>query len=212
MVERDPPLEEVPVDRVDEVQAQWRAALPEVDVSSIGLVGRVVEVAYRIERERGAALARLGSDRATFDLLATLRRAGRRPMTVGDLQRASLVTTGAISQRVERAERAGLVRRTAVAGDGRKVVVELTGAGYEAAAVQLRAVLEAEQAVLRPLGADQRTVLQELLRAWIAGLRPRHDAESHDAERHDAERPASPRGETGLPARGDRPLGRLTEG
>jgi DNA-binding MarR family transcriptional regulator len=188
VVERDPHLAEVPVDRVDQVQAQWRAELPGVDVSSIGLVGRVVEVAYRIERERGAALARLGSDRATFDLLATLRRAGRRSMTVGDLQRASLVTTGAISQRVERAERAGLVRRTAVAEDGRKVVVELTGAGYEAAAVQLRAVLEAEQAVLRPLDADQRTALQELLRAWVAGLGPGHDAE----------RPASPRGETGL--------------
>jgi DNA-binding MarR family transcriptional regulator len=160
-----------PVDRVDQVQAAWRAELPDQDVSSVGVVGRMVELVHRIEQARGAALAAHGSDRATFDLLATLRRAGPPyRLTVGELQRLSLVTTGAVSQRVERAERAGLVRRTSAAGDARKVVVELTEAGMTTTADLLRVVLDAEQAVLRPLDGEQRRALEELLRAWSVGL------------------------------------------
>ncbi|MCU1620707.1 MAG: Transcriptional regulator, MarR family [Modestobacter sp.] len=160
-----------PIDRVDQVQAAWRAELPDWDVSSVGVIGRLVELAHWTEQARGAALAAHGSDRATFDLLATLRRAGPPyRLTVGELQRLSLVTTGAVSQRVERAARRGLVRRTPVAGDARKVVVELTEDGRAAAAELLRVVLDAEQGVLEPLGADERRALEELLRAWSVGL------------------------------------------
>ncbi|MEU2351280.1 MarR family winged helix-turn-helix transcriptional regulator [Modestobacter sp. NPDC049651] len=157
-------------DRIDQVQAAWRAELPGVDVGSIGVVGRAVELVHRVEQARGAALAGLGSDRATFDLLATLRRAGRPyELTVGELQRLSLVTTGAVSQRVERAARAGLVHRRPVPGDARRVVVGLTEAGVAAAAAQLVAVLDAEREVLRPLTDDQRRALEQLLRAWALG-------------------------------------------
>jgi DNA-binding MarR family transcriptional regulator len=93
-------------------------------------------------------------------------------LTVGELQRLSLVTTGAVSQRVERAARRGLVRRSPAAGDARKVVVELTEDGRTAAAAAelLRVVLDAEQSVLEPLDADDRPALEELLRAWSVGL------------------------------------------
>jgi DNA-binding MarR family transcriptional regulator len=159
------------VDRVDQVQAAWRAELPDQDVSSVGVVGRMVELVHRIEQARGAALAAHGSDRATFDLLATLRRAGPPyRLTVGELQRLSLVTTGAVSQRVERAERRGLVRRTPAEGDARRVVVELTEQGRGAAAELLRVVLDAEQSVLAPLAADDRQALEGVLRAWSIGL------------------------------------------
>jgi DNA-binding MarR family transcriptional regulator len=162
---------ERPADRVDEVQAAWRAELPGWDVSSVGIVGRAVELVHWIEQARSAGLAAHGSDRATFDLLATLRRAGPPyRLTVGELQRLSLVTTGAVSQRVERAARAGLVRRTPVPGDARKVVVELTEQGRAAAAELLRVVLDAEQSVLEPLDADERRALEELLRAWSVRL------------------------------------------
>jgi DNA-binding MarR family transcriptional regulator len=180
-----------PGDRVDEVQAAWRVELPGLDVGSIALVGRLLEVAHRIERARGAALAEVGSDRATFDLLAGLRRSGPpHRMTVGDLQRISLVTTGAVSQRVERAERAGLVRRTTTPEDARKVVVELTQAGHEAVVVQLRAVLAADEESLRPLGSRQREMVQVVLREWVAGL-------GVEAERRTA---GLPEGETGRSA------------
>jgi DNA-binding MarR family transcriptional regulator len=160
-------------DRVDAVQAAWRRELPGVDVASIGIVGRLIEIVHHIERVRAVALAAEHSDRATFDLLATLRRAGSPyRLTVGELQRASLVTTGAITQRVERAEAAGLVRRAAVAGDGRKVTVALTAAGFEASARLLRIVLAAEESVLKHLDDTDRDALVLLLRAWSSALEP----------------------------------------
>ncbi|TVT22052.1 MarR family transcriptional regulator [Amycolatopsis acidiphila] len=160
-------------DRVDAVQAAWRRELPDVDVGSIGIVGRLVEVVHHIERVRAVALAAENSDRATFDLLATLRRAGSPyRMTVGELQRASLVTTGAITQRVERAEAAGLVQRAAVPGDGRKVTVGLTATGFEASARLLRTVLAAEEAALKPLADADRERLVALLRGWSSALEP----------------------------------------
>lgn len=131
----------------------------------------MAQLVHTIDRVRGVALAAEGGDRATFDLLATLRRAGAPyRMSVGDLQRQSLVTTGAVSQRVERAERAGLVRRVATAEDGRKVMVELTAEGHDAAARMLSAVLAAEQTLLRPLSEDQCAALRDLLRTWSQGL------------------------------------------
>jgi DNA-binding MarR family transcriptional regulator len=181
------------VDRVDAVQAAWRRELPAVDVGSIGVVGRLVELVHQIERVRGSALAEQGSDRATFDLLATIRRAGPPyRMTVGDLQRASLVTTGAISQRVERAESAGLVRRAPVPGDGRKVTVELTPAGFEASATLLRTVIAAEASLLSPLSESQRAWLTEVLRAWSAALADTGPGQARSAGPADAQHAAAP--------------------
>lgn len=160
-------------DRVDAVQTAWQRELPGVDVTSIGIVGRLVEIVHHILRVRAVALAAEHSDPATFDLLATLRRAGPpHRLTVGELRAASLVTTGAITQRVERAEAAGLVRRAAVPGDGRKVTVALTAAGFEASARLLHVVLAADESVLKHLDDRDREQLVHLLRGWSGALEP----------------------------------------
>jgi DNA-binding MarR family transcriptional regulator len=159
------------LDRVEAVQAAWRRELPDVDVSSVAVVGRLLDVAHSVERIRAVALAAEGSDWATFDLLATLRRSGPPyRMSVGDLQRASLVTTGAVSQRVERAEQAGLVRRVPVPDDARKVAVELTVEGYRSAARLVRVVMAADRTLLENLDEAERAVLRDVLRSWGTAL------------------------------------------
>lgn len=178
-------------DRVEAVQAAWRRELPDVDVGSVAVVGRLLDVAHSVERVRAVALAAEGSDWATFDLLATLRRSGPpHRMSVGDLQRASLVTTGAVSQRVERAERAGMVRRVPVPDDARKVAVELTVEGYQVAARLLRAVMAADRTLLEPLDGAQRAMLREILRAWGTALDPTTALLARRAAREDDELPA----------------------
>ena len=160
-----------PHDRVEAVQAAWRRELPDVDVSSVAVVGRLLDIAHSVERVRAVALAAEGSDWATFDLLATLRRSGPPyRMSVSDLQRASLVTTGAVSQRVERAERAELVRRVPVPDDARKVAVELTVEGYRTAARLVRVVMAADRTLLETLDEAQRAVLRDILRSWGTAL------------------------------------------
>ena len=101
---------------MDEIADQWARERPDVPVASIGVVARVLRIAKVFADHRRRSLAELGIDSATFDLLATLRRSGAPfRMTPAELTRACLVTGGAISQRVTRAEAAGFVetRRTA---------------------------------------------------------------------------------------------------
>jgi DNA-binding MarR family transcriptional regulator len=117
-------------DRVDRVEAGWRRERPDIDVSSVGIVTRIWRIGRHLDRHRKERLEAFGTDRAALDILAMLRRAGppyRR--TAGELQSSALITSGGMSQRLERLEDAGLVTRHMHRDDRRKVEVELTSTG-----------------------------------------------------------------------------------
>src|SRR4051812_43843752 len=133
------------MDAVDRIEQAWRRERPDVDPGSIQLVTRVWRLARHLDRARARSLAELGSDSSTLDLLATLRRGGPPyRLTAGELHRASLLTTGAISQRLARAEREGLVRRTTAPPDRRVVQVELTARGHEVVDALFTGLMERE--------------------------------------------------------------------
>lgn len=154
----------------EDVAAAWRRELPDVPTRSIVLVSAVKEIATVLRRERERTLHRLGVDAATLDLLSTLRRNGP-PYRVStrDLAARSLVTAGAISQRVARAERDGLVRRSAA--DGRAVIVELLPAGHRLVESAARRVLERDDELLASLEDDDLATLERMLRRWRDALR-----------------------------------------
>src|SRR5260370_30569866 len=114
-------------DGIDRVEQAWRRERPDIDVSSVGIISRIWRVSRHLERERKERLAQLGTDRVTLDVLAMLRRAGppyRR--TAGDLTRASLITSGGVSQRLAQLERAGLRTRHIHPEDRRRIDVPPT--------------------------------------------------------------------------------------
>jgi DNA-binding MarR family transcriptional regulator len=156
-------------DGVDDIQEAWRRERPDVDVSSIGVITRVWRLARHLDRSRRLFLDELGIDATTLDALAVLRRSGPPyRLTAGQMQRASLITTGAVTQRLDKLERNALVRRQADPGDGRLVWVELTSKGRATIDNVVAGLMEREGALLAPLSTRQRAMLASLLRGWLA--------------------------------------------
>ena len=158
-------------DPVDRLLGQWQRERPDLDTSPMGVVGRVSRIARRIDLTQRATFARYDLDPPAFDVLATLRRSGEPfELTAGDLMRTAMVTSGAITQRLDRLEAHGLVRRGPHPGDGRVVVVTLTPAGRELVDRVLPDHLATEQRLLAALSPQQRTALADLLRTLDGSL------------------------------------------
>jgi DNA-binding MarR family transcriptional regulator len=173
-------------DGAERIQLAWTRERPGTPVESIGVITRIWHAGKLLADERRRTLARLGIDAATLDLLSTLRRHGAPyRMTPAALKEASLVSAGAISQRVTRAEAAGLVRAHRSSG-GRTGAVELTAEGHALIEGSVDELLRHEQSLVEHLTPAQREQLAELLRALLDGLVARL------AEPGTAERPPSP--------------------
>ena len=156
-------------DTVDQIEQAWRRERPDIDSSSIGVITRIWRLARVLDRARAGALAKLGTDAATVDALATLRRAGKPyRLTAGEMQRRSLVTAGAVTQRLDRLEQGGLVRREGDRHDGRVVHVVLTARGRRLVDRIFVALMEQEQSLLAPFSREEREALAVLLRRWLA--------------------------------------------
>ncbi|HEY0186534.1 MAG TPA: MarR family transcriptional regulator [Cellulomonas sp.] len=164
------PEGEVP-DRVDRIQAEWRRERPELDVRPQGVIGRLHRLADALREEIVAVYAEHGLGEGEFDVLAALRRAGapyeRAP---GELAAHTMVTTGAMTKRVDRLERAGLVSRRTSAEDGRGRVVALTEHGREVVDQAFTAHMANERRLLDLLDPAEAAVLEPVLRHWLAAL------------------------------------------
>lgn len=118
-------------DAVDQVLDQWRRERPDVPVWPMGIVGRVSRLSLLLERELKEFFGAHGLERWEFDVLATLRRSGPPyELTAGDLNKAAMVTSGAITNRIDRLAARGLVERIRDDGDRRSVRVRLTEPGW----------------------------------------------------------------------------------
>jgi len=159
-------------DNVDRVEQDWRRERPDIDVGSIGIVSRIWRVGRHLEQQRKDQLDEFGSDRGTVDVLAMLRRAGppyRR--SAGELTRASLITSGGVSQRLDKLEKAGLVTRHVDVADRRRVDVELTAAGVELIDSMLADLMDHDARVLASaLTVPEQDRLRQLLRKLLMTL------------------------------------------
>jgi DNA-binding MarR family transcriptional regulator len=135
-----------------------------VPTGSIEVITPLWRVAKALADDRRRTLAALGVDASTFDLVSVLRRAGPPyRLTTRELTRRTLVTAGAISQRVARAERAGLVERAASTASRRAVAVALTADGHRLVESTVRRLLEHEADLVSTLGDAERGALAGLL-------------------------------------------------
>ncbi|GLW12220.1 MarR family transcriptional regulator [Microtetraspora sp. NBRC 13810] len=164
-------------DHVDEIIERWRTELPEVATTELEVVRRTGMLKARIEAVTQAVLAEHGLTFADFDVLATLRRAGRpyrlKPSTLASL---SMLTTGGTSNILQRLEAAGLVAREPDPADGRSSWVRLTPLGVEKATRLVLATTEAHTDLLSGVPETSLRELADLLREVLVSLGDRAGA------------------------------------
>ena len=160
-----PPSVSVPADRVDAIVAQWRRERPDVDVSGMTIIGRLTRLEKVIRPLLNAAFAEHDLESWEFDVLATLVRTGApHQLTPGQLLESMMITSGAMTNRIDRLERRGFVQRTKSPSDGRQVLVTLTTKGRKKLDAALIDHAANELVIIDPLTIEQRDQLADLLR------------------------------------------------
>jgi DNA-binding MarR family transcriptional regulator len=155
-------------DSVDRIVQAWAERDPRLDASPLEVAGRLLLCAAHLERAIVAALEPFELSFGDFDVLNTLRRRGDKGGTnPSDLAQSSLITTGAMTARLDRLERAGLIRRAPDPTDRRAVRVHLTTDGEHLAEEALHAVIAADQAFLAPLSQRRRDAVASALKQLL---------------------------------------------
>ncbi|GGS34896.1 MULTISPECIES: MarR family winged helix-turn-helix transcriptional regulator [Actinokineospora] len=158
-------------DHVDRVLRQWAAERPDLAAAPMGVVGRVQRASRLLERGLTENFARHGLQLWEFDILGTLRRSGPPyRLTAGALSASSMVTSGAITNRIDRLVARGLVTRETDPGNRRSVVITLTESGWTAVEDVLEHHVSHEERALSCLNADEQRELARLLRKLLIGL------------------------------------------
>lgn len=158
-------------DHVDAVRTAWTRERPELDTAPVAVVARIGRTATYLDRGLDETFREFGLTRESFDVLATLRRSGPPyRLSPTDLYRASMRTSGAITNRLRRLERDGLVERRADPRDGRGQQVALTAAGRTLIDAAAPAHLENERRLLAPLSDTEQQTLAALLKKLLVAF------------------------------------------
>ncbi len=160
-----------PPDHVARIQAEWARERPDVDVSPQAVIGRLHRLGALLARQLCLVYDKYGLSEGEFDVLAALRRAGRPyERAPGELAAHTMVTTGAMTKRIDRLERNGLVTRRRSADDGRGRVVALTPAGRRLIDRAFTDHMRNERALLDGLAPEEAAALETLLTVWLSRL------------------------------------------
>jgi len=156
-------------DEVDDLVAAWRAQRPDLDVEPMQVLSRISRLARHLDIARRGAFAEHELESWAFDVLSALRRQGPPfQLTPGALLRATLVTSGTMTNRIDRLAAEGLVRREPDPRDKRGVLVTLTEQGQERVDAALAGLLRRERALLAGLDDAERGNLADLMRILLA--------------------------------------------
>lgn len=158
-------------DSVDRVLQQWHAERPDLETSPMGIVGRIQRASRLLERGLSENFARFDLQVWEFDILATLRRSGPPyALTAGGLSTSSMITSGAVTNRIDRLVARGLVTRDIDPANRRSVVIGLTDSGWQMVEDVLEPHVSFEQQLLACLSDDEQEQLARLLRTLLVGL------------------------------------------
>ncbi|MPR06813.1 MarR family winged helix-turn-helix transcriptional regulator [Microvirga tunisiensis] len=163
-------------DGIDERRAQWAAELPEVDTRGMAILGRARWITLTARPPTEAIFKTHGLDSGEADVLFSLLRSGPpyrlRPT---ELFRSLMISSGGLTDRLNRLTKAGLIRRASAEGDGRSLPVELTEEGIARAREAFREDMAIEAAMLDGLTEDEQVRLADLLRklaSTVTATRP----------------------------------------
>lgn len=158
-------------DAVDEILAQWQRERPDLDVSPMGTIGRMTRLAKHLKGAIGATFAKFGLNPGEFDVLATLRRAGQ-PYQLSPtmLYHAMMVTSGTMTNRIDRLEKTGLVERIPDPKDRRGTLIQLTDKGFELIEKTVEAHVANEHLLLSTLEQSEIDALNQLIRKLLGSF------------------------------------------
>jgi DNA-binding MarR family transcriptional regulator len=164
-------------DHVDRVRKQWHEVRPDLDTAPLAIVARVGRTAAYFDQAVNALFGERGLNRGSWDVLASLRRAGPPyELSPTQLYRGLMRTSGAMTNRLHRLVAAGLVERRPDPQDGRGVVVRLTPRGLALVDELAPLHLSNEQRLLEGLSAADLAALEDILRRLLR----RFEAESEE--------------------------------
>lgn len=166
-------------DRIDGLVSQWAQSHPELDVSPLAITGRILTAARLLAQRHENVFRTFGLKRGEFDVLVSLvRRGPPHEETPTALSDSLLLSTSAMTNRLDRLEHDGLIVRSPDAEDRRGVRVGLTAGGHALVQRALAAHLEAEHELVGALSASERSALEGTLRSLLAALEQTPDAEA----------------------------------
>jgi DNA-binding MarR family transcriptional regulator len=166
--ERGMPSSSTPKDQVDRILEQWHRELPDLDTSPMSVIARISRLSRILERRIAEVLAEHGLNESQFGVLAALRRAGP-PYCLSPtaLYNSLLISSGAMTNRLDRLKAAGLIRRIPDPSDRRSMLVQLTPRGLRTIGRAIEAHTENEARLLASLSRAERRVLAEHLRTLL---------------------------------------------
>ncbi len=158
-------------DPVDKILAQWQRERPDLDVSPMGIIGRMGRLAKYLERGIQETFSEFGLTVGEFDVLAALRRSGQ-PYHLSPTQlfNTLMVSSGGMTHRLDRLEQAELVRRIPDPSDRRGTRIELTDKGLNVIDKAVETHVINEHRILSVLEASEREALAQLLRKLLASF------------------------------------------
>jgi DNA-binding MarR family transcriptional regulator len=166
-------MPDAPVDEVDRIVQAWRRERPDLDVAPLTILSRVLRLARHLDLARGSAFAEHDLEGWGFDVLSALRREGPPyELSPGQLVAQTMVTSGTMTNRVDRLVTRGLVNRGPDPSDRRGVKVRLTPMGRAVVDAAMADLLDRERALLSHLALSQREQLSELLRQLLTPFEP----------------------------------------
>ncbi|MEI2299789.1 MarR family winged helix-turn-helix transcriptional regulator [Ensifer sp. MJa1] len=158
-------------DHVDRLRAQWARELADLDTEPMAILGRAYRLSNLVRPSIEETFASFGLDRGEFDVISTLRRSGPPyRLTPTDLYTLLMISSGGLTHRLDRLQKAGLIVRERSASDGRSSVVGLTEAGIALAERAFRADMASETRYLEGLDREERAALAGLLKKLLISL------------------------------------------
>lgn len=149
-------------DEVDRLIAAWQVERPDLDFSPLSVLSRITRISRHLDIARRDAFGDL--ETGGFDVLAALRRAGHpHQLSPGQLMQETLVTSGTMTNRLDRLEELKLITREQDPNDGRGSLVTLTSLGMKTVDNAMEELLENERELLKSLTKSESAQLAELL-------------------------------------------------
>jgi DNA-binding MarR family transcriptional regulator len=156
-------------DAVDAIIDQWSVQRPDLETDAMEIYGRIYRLARAMGDKMEATYAPYGIDRGTFDVLAALRRAGEPfDLSPGRLATSLMLTTGGMTGRLDKLQRAGLIERVPDPADRRALRARLTDKGRDVIDRAVAAGVEVQRASLEGMTTRQRQDLADMLRDLLA--------------------------------------------
>lgn len=155
-------------DEVDAIVAAWQEQRPDLDVGPLAVLSRLTRLAHHLDKARADAFEAHDLESWEFDVLAALRRAGSPfSLSAGELMRQTMVTSGTMTNRIDRLSTSRLVTRQPDPADGRGVLVVLTAEGLNRVDASLSDLLKKEHEILSTLSQAERQQLASILKVLM---------------------------------------------